>query len=98
MLSMKPCRRVKIGADFATAAAEIATIARVTASSTHPIVTSVEKASQIEIAHMMGTGKIMRIDISSVCWMTLASESVREIIEPVPKALKSEPENASDAS
>ena len=36
--------------------------------------------------------------MSSVCWMTLASESVRVIMEPVPKALKSEPENASDAS
>ena len=36
--------------------------------------------------------------MSSVCWTTLASERVRVIIDPVPNALKSEPEKPSDAS
>ena len=57
-----------------------------------------EKASATAITQAMGTGKIMRIDMSSVCWTTLASESVRVIMEPVPKALKSDAEKASDFS
>ena len=98
MLSMKPWRRVKMGADLATAATETAMMASVTDRSTQPMTTSVENASQMEITHAMGTGKIMRMDMSSVCCTTLASESVRVIMEPVPKALKSEPEKASEWS
>ena len=98
MLSMKPWSRVKMGADLATASAQIATTTSVTARSTQPMTTSVENARATAIAHASGTGKIMRMDMSSVCCTTLASESVRVIMEPVPKALKSDPENASDAS
>ena len=83
---------------MATATTQIAMTASVTDSSSQPITTSVEKASATAITQAMGTGKIMRIDMSSVCWTTLASESVRVIMEPVPKALKSEAEKASDAS
>ena len=75
----------------------MASVTSVTPSSTQPITKSVEKASATEMTLMMGTGKIMRMVMSSVCWMTLASESVRVIIEPQPNSEKSEPEKASEA-
>ena len=49
------------------------------------------------MAHMMGTGRIMSTVMSSVCCTTLASDSVRVIIDPVPKRLKSVAEKASEA-
>ena len=94
---MKPWRRVKIGAVAKTLTRETAMVATVTVSSTQPMSVSIENASPTEIAHMMGTGRIMRIAMSSVCCTTFASESVRVIIEPVPKREKSPAEKSSEA-
>ena len=54
--------------------------------------TSMEKARPTAMTLMTGTGKIMRMPMSNVCWMTLASERVRVTMPPVPKRSKSAPE------
>jgi len=95
--SMKPCRRVNTGAVPRMATSEMESVTSVTASSTQPMTKSVENASPTEMAHMMGTGRIMSTVMSSVCCTTLASDSVRVIIDPVPKRLKSAAEKASEA-
>ena len=96
--SMKLWSFSKTGAVPSTAASERASVTSVTASKIQPMTASVEKARPQAMTHMTGTGKIMRIVMSSVCCTTLASESVRVTIEPVPIRLKSSAGNLSDAS
>ena len=87
-----------MGAETFTVTTETATTASVTVKSSQPMTASMENASPTAITLITGTGRIMMIPMASVCCTTLASESVRVIMEPVPKRSKSEPEYASDAS
>ena len=98
MRSMKPWSLVKTGAVRPTATSETAPTMMAIASKTRPMTWSTDQARHTEMTHRMGTGKIMRMLMSSVCWMTLMSESVRVIIEPVPNCSKSAPEKDRDAS
>ena len=55
---------------------------------------SIPKAMMTATTLVTGAGPSMTKVIKRVCWTTFASESVRVIIEPVPKHAKSEPESS----
>ena len=96
MRSTKPCMARKMGVDLATARPEMASMASVRTRRSLPITGSMPYARTMETTQVTGTGKTIMKVMSRVCCTTLASESVRVIIEPVPNELKSAPESASD--
>ena len=73
-----------MGADLVTATADMASMVRVTTRSRCPMIASVPYASTMATTQMTGSGASMRKLMTSVCWTTFASESVRVIMEPVP--------------
>ena len=87
---------MKMGVDLATATPEMASIAMVMRRSMRPITGSIPYARTMATTQVTGTGNTIMKVMSRVCCTTLASDSVRVIIEPVPNALKSAPESASD--
>ena len=98
MRSMNSCSLRKMGADSATATAEITVRTSESATSTWPMRGSIPQANTTETTQITGTGNIIVKHIRSVCCTTLASDRVRVIMEPVPKRTKSAPESASDFS
>ena len=98
MRSMKPCMIRKIGADLETANTLMSNTTSVTQRSTRPITRSIPKAMITATTQVTGAGPIMVKHMSSVCCTTLASESVRVIMEPAPKRLKSAAESLSECS
>ena len=96
MRSTKPCMARKIGADRTMAKSEMASMARVTRRSILPITGSIPNARTMATTQVTGTGKTIMKAMSRVCCTTLASDSVRVIIDPAPNALKSAPESARD--
>ena len=94
MRSMNPCMARKIGVALAIAKTQMASIASVTTRSIRPMTGSMPYARMMATAQVTGAGKAIMNVMSRVCCTTLASESVRVIMEPVPNALKSVPECA----